>query len=73
MFNKRRNDERDKPEASITEASPEPNEPIIQVDTDMHASDPDTAQYANGNGGVANPSVYNTQPSIISEGLELIG
>ena len=73
MFNKRRNDERDKPEASITEASPEPNEPIIQVDTDMHASDPDTAQYPNGNGGVAKPSVNNLKPSIISEGFEFIG
>ena len=73
MFNKRRNDERDRPEASYTEASPEPNEPIIQAEPDMQASDPDPAQYANGNGGVAKPTVNNLKPSIISEGFEFIG
>ena len=73
MFNKKRNDERDRPDASYNEASPEPNEPIIQAEPDMQASDPDPAQYANGNGGVAKPSVNNLKPSIISEGFEFIG
>ena len=74
MFNKRRNDERDRPEASFNEASPELNEPIIQAEPDVqHSSEPDMAQYANGNGGVAKPSVNNLKPSIISEGFEFIG
>jgi len=74
VFNKRRNDERDRPEASFNEASPEPNEPIIQAEPDVqHSSEPDMAQYANGNGGVAKPSVNNLKPSIISEGFEFIG
>ena len=58
MFNKKRNDERDRPEASYNEASPEPNEPIIQAEPDMQVSDPDPAQYANGSGGVPNISTY---------------
>ena len=73
MFNKRRNDERDRPEASYNEASPEPNEPIIHSEADTHSSDSDLAQYANSNGGVAKPSVNNLKPSIISEGFEFIG
>jgi cytoskeletal protein CcmA (bactofilin family) len=73
VFNKKRNDERDRPEASYNEASPEPNEPIIQAEPDMQASDPDPAQYANGNGGAAKPSVNNLKPSIISEGFTFEG
>ena len=73
MFNKRRNDVRDRPEASFNEASPEPGEPIIQAETDIIPTEPDQAQYANGNGGAAKPSVNNLKPSIISEGFEFIG
>jgi cytoskeletal protein CcmA (bactofilin family) len=73
VFNKRRNDVRDRPEASFNEASPEPGEPIIQAETDIIPTEPDQAQYANGNGGAAKPSVNNLKPSIISEGFEFIG
>lgn len=73
MFNKKRNDEKGRPEASINEVSPEPSEPIIHVEPETIQSDFEQAQYANGNGGVAKPSVNNLKPSIISEGFEFIG
>lgn len=73
MFNKKRNDDRDRPVASVNETSPEPNEPIIQAEPEPVPAVPDIdPAYANGN-GMAKPSVNNLKPSIISEGFEFIG
>lgn len=73
MFNKKRNDDRDRPVASVNETSPEPNEPIIQAEPEPVQAVPDIdPAYANGN-GMAKPSVNNLKPSIISEGFEFIG
>ncbi len=74
MFNKKRNDERDRTVASVAETAPEPAEPIIQAEPEPTAPpvEQDPGQYTNGNGG-AKPAVNNLKPSIISEGFEFIG
>ncbi len=74
MFNKKRNDERDRNGAVNNEPAPEPSEPIIQVEPEPVAPvvDQDLSNYPNGNGG-AKPAVNNLKPSIISEGFEFIG
>ncbi len=74
MFNKRRNDERDRAVTPVSETVSEPNEPIIQSEPEPVAApivEPDNGQYTNGNG--AKPAVNNLKPSIISEGFEFIG
>jgi cytoskeletal protein CcmA (bactofilin family) len=76
VFNKKRNDDRDRPEASLNEAIPEPTQPIIQPEPEPASAVPDIdSQYANsnGNGNMTKPSVNNLKPSIISEGFEFIG
>ncbi len=74
MFNKKRNDDRDRNEATYNEPAPEPNEPIIQAESEPVAPgmEQDLSNYPNGNGG-AKPAVNNLKPSIISEGFEFIG
>ncbi len=74
MFNKKRNDDRDRNEATSNEPAPEPNEPIIQAESEPVAPgvEQDLSNYPNGNGG-AKPAVNNLKPSIISEGFEFIG
>ena len=72
MFNKRRNDERDRTVASVSETMSEPNETIIQTEPDLPAPVVEADNpYLNGNG--AKPAVNNLKPSIISEGFEFIG
>jgi len=73
VFNKRRNDERDRAVAPVSETVSEPNEPIIQAEPEPAAPvvETDNGQYANGNG--AKPAVNNLKPSIISEGFEFTG
>ena len=74
MFNKKRNDDRDRNEATYNEPAPEPNEPIIQAESEPVAPivEQDLSNYPNGNGG-GKPAVNNLKPSIISEGFEFIG
>ena len=73
MFNKKRNDDRDRNEATYNEPAPEPNEPIIQAESEPVAPivEQDLSNYPTGNG--AKPAVNNLKPSIISEGFEFIG
>lgn len=75
MFNKKRNDERDRNGAVYNEPAPEPNEPIIQAEPEPVVApvvEQDLSNYQNGNGG-GKPAVNNLKPSIISEGFEFIG
>jgi len=74
VFNKKRNDDRDRNEATYNEPAPEPNEPIIQAESEPVAPivEQDLSNYPNGNGG-GKPAVNNLKPSIISEGFEFIG
>ena len=72
MFNKKRNDERDRNGVTYNDPMPEPNEPIIQAEPEPVAPVVEQDIYSNGNGG-AKPAVNNLKPSIISEGFEFIG
>jgi len=72
VFNKKRNDDRDRNGAVYNEPAPEPNEPIIQAEPEPVAPVVEQDVYSNGNGG-AKPAVNNLKPSIISEGFEFIG
>lgn len=75
MFNKKRNDERDRASTPVPETTPEYNEPVIQAESETsmaQTADQDSGPYSNSNGG-AKPAVNNLKPSIISEGFEFIG
>jgi hypothetical protein len=80
VFNKKRNDDRDRPVASLNEATPEPAEATIQFEPDPAPAMSDIDNHdvisngnGNGNGNIAKPIVNNLKPSIISEGFEFIG
>ena len=70
MFNKKRNDEREKMASSI-EIIPPASESITS-EVEAVSSEVEYNQTPNGN-GVAKPANGNLKPSIISEGFEFIG
>lgn len=70
VFNKRRNDDREKM-ASVNETTLPVTESVVP-DIEVAAVEPEYGQAANNN-GVAKPANSNLKPSIISEGFEFIG
>ncbi len=72
MFNKRRNDERDKV-AMTNEISQPVAEPVLP-EPEIVIPDPEPSMNGNGNGnGAGKPAVNKLKPSSISEGFEFIG
>ena len=68
MFNKRRNDERDKV-VMTNEISQPAAEPVL-AEPEIVMPDPEPSMNGNGAG---KPAGNNLKPSIISEGFEFIG
>jgi cytoskeletal protein CcmA (bactofilin family) len=72
VFNKRRNDERDKV-AMTNEISQPAAEPVL-AEPEVSLPDPEPSTNGNGNGnGAGKIAGNNLKPSIISEGFEFIG